>query len=256
MKDVPLRTARSAAMAAALTACLAVAGCTANGEDLPQQEQQSEGTEEPPPLDEPTHEPLTTASKDQASTVEDEPEALPEASSESDEHEGEPAPAPDNEVLDVTEFSADPLQSEGFPDLLTEVPEGSQLLLEQVRVGVHEGYHRIVFDHAGAGAPGWSAEYVDEAVEPGSGFPLEMTSEAILYVGVVGLEPANASQEEGQLQVSEPIDPAGTVFSEIVTTFVHHGSASYYIGLDTVREYRISVWEHPEGPRLIIDVLV
>jgi hypothetical protein len=256
VNDVPQRTAQSAAFAAALAACLFAVGCTGDGAEEPQDAQQAAATEEQPPLDEPTGEPVTTTSEDQAATVEGEEEGLPEESaSGAPEEDAEPGSDRENEVLDVTEFSAEPLQSDGFPDLLTEVPEDSHLLLEEVRVGIHEGYHRIVFDHAGAGAPGWSAEYVDEAVEPGSGFPIEMTSDALLYVGVVGLEPGNAGEEEGQLEVADWIDPQGTVFSEVVTTFVHHGSASYYVGLDTEREYRVSVWEHPDGPRLIIDVL-
>ncbi|WP_147383464.1 AMIN-like domain-containing (lipo)protein [Nesterenkonia natronophila] len=257
MDDAPQRTVPPAAFAAALAACLLAAGCTGDGAEEPPDAQEAAATVEQPPLDEPTGEPLPTTAEDQAATVEGEEEELPEASaSETPEENAEQGSDSEQDVLDVTEFSAEPLQSYGFPDLLTEVPEDSHLLLQEVRVGIHEGYHRIVFDHAGAGAPGWSAEYVGEAVEPGSGFPIEMTSDALLYIGVVGLEPGNAGEEQGQLEVADWIDSQGTVFSEVVTTFVHHGTASYYVGLDTEREYRVSVWEHTDGPRLIIDVLV
>lgn len=257
MNDVLSRTARPAALAAALAVSLFGVGCTGDHNTTPPEEAESAETAEPPPLDEPADAPATTAAEETAAPQEDElADPTHEGSAESSAENTAAETETDNGVLDVTEFSAEPQKSNGFPNLLTEVPEDSDLLLREVRVGIHEGYHRIVFDHAGAGAPGWSAEYVDEAVEPGSGFPIEMHSESILYVGVVGLEPGNAGQEDGHLELEDLVDTQGTVFSEAITTFVHHGSASYYIGLDVDREYRVSVWEHPEGPRLIIDVLV
>lgn len=228
-------------VSAALAASLVLSGC-GNDLDAPESEAQDSAAQETPPLDEPTEEPTTQAETAESPT--EEAQSTPAGTSE------------DSEVLDVSEFTAESQESSGFPDLLTEVPEEADMLLSEVRVGIHEGYHRIVFDHTGAGAPGWVAEYVDEAVEPGSGLTIDMDSETILYLGVVGLEPGNAGQEDGQLEVVGWSDPQDTVFEEVATTFVHHGSASYYIGLDQEREFRVSVWEHPNGPRLIIDVLV
>ncbi len=257
---VSRRTAQSAAVTAALSACLFVAGCVGEPSKPQHDEPETAAIEELPPLDEPQDEPVTTASDDEPpqpdqdeTSTDEAPEEFPP---ESAGGQAEPESGSPNGMLDVTEFSAEAQESNGFPELLTDVPEDSHLLLEEVRVGIHEGYHRIVFEHSGTGAPGWAAEYVDEAVEPGSGFPIEMDSESILYLGVVGLEPGNAGQSDGHLELGNLVDTQGTVFSEAVTTFVHHGSASYYIGLDTVRDYRVSVWEHPDGPRLIIDVLV
>ncbi|WP_150461700.1 AMIN-like domain-containing (lipo)protein [Nesterenkonia ebinurensis] len=264
---------RAIGLPAALgVAALLLAGC----DDLPEEpsgDHEDAATVERPPLDEPTDEPVPQqpgaedAEADQPETFDGEQQgesgdpgseaeagdAAPDEQSAEDEAA---ASQSSNDVLDVTEFSAEPQRSRGFPELLTSVPEDSNLLLGEVRVGIHEGYHRIVFDHVGEGAPGWTAEYVAEAVEPGSGFPVEMDAEVILYVGVEGLVPGNAGEEEGQLELREWSDPQGTVFTDVATTLAHHGSANYYIGLDAEREYRVSVWEHPNGPRLIIDVLV
>lgn len=209
-------------------------------------EESAPAEETTPPLQEPTEEPADDDGADSPSepmgTEEREAEAEPEETA--------------NEAIDVTEFSSEGQESTGFPDMLTEFPEdGDELLLAEVRVGKHEGYDRIVFEHTGDGAPGWHAEYVDEAVEPGSGFPLEVEGEAILYLSAVGLVPGNAGSDRGQLEVSSWTDQQGTVFEDVVTTFVHHGAASYYVGLDRERDFRVSVWEHEDGPRLIIDVL-
>lgn len=216
---------------------------------------QSESTPEEtpaPPLDEPTEE---TA---QGQGDESESQPANEESDDTAEHseDGDAQQENDSEVLDASEFSSEAQESTGFPDMVTELPEGSdELLLTEVRAGKHEGYDRIVFEHTGEGAPGWYAEYVDEAVEPGSGFPVEIEGEAILYLSAVGLSPGNVGSDQGQLELSTLADSKGTVFEDAVTTFVHHGTASYYVGLDQERDFRVSVWEHENGPRLIIDVL-
>lgn len=229
----------TAALIASLTACSAVSSEPA--------EQQT------PPLEEPTEQPQASETQAQTEDSADAPSSETTSSPSSDDEQSQTS---DPEAIDVSEFSTEPQESTDFPEMLTEFPEdGEELLLEEVRVGKHEGYDRIVFEHIGEGAPGWHAEYVDEAVEPGSGFPLEVDGEAILYLSAVGLVPGNAGSEQGQLEVSQWSDEHGTVFEDVVTTFVHHGTASYYVGLDSERDFRISVWEHEDGPRLIIDVL-
>lgn len=254
----------------ALTLALALVAC--GGENTPG-EAASE-TVEAPPLEEPSD--MASSTDEQTHTVSESPAPAAEnaegtdngTDSDSDDPEGEPGQEDSAEegngdsgdgesgALDASEFSTDSQTSTGFPDPLTEVPEDGRLLLSEVRVGVHDGYDRIVFDHHGEGAPGWTAEYVDDAVEPGSGFPIDVEAEAILYIGVVGLQPGNAGQDHGHLEIGPGwTDQWGTIFDDVVSTFVHHGSASYYVGLDTERDFRVSVWEHEDGPRLIIDVL-
>lgn len=245
---------------AAAAAALLLVGATACADN-------SEPTAEEtpaPPLDQPTEE--TPEDEDgESEPADDEPDAQTDADGDGAGSDGagqdgadqdDADQEEDSEVLDASEFSAEAQESTGFPDMLTQFPEdGDELLLTEVRAGQHEGYDRIVFEHAGDGAPGWYAEYVDEAVEPGSGFPLEIDGEAILYISSVGLVPGNAGSDQGQLELSTFTETKGTVFEDAVTTFVHHGTASYYVGLDQQRDFRVSVWEHEDGPRLIIDVL-
>lgn len=213
-------------------------------------EDEAEPTEEnTPPLEEPTEGPIGENDDD------DERQSEP-TDAEDDEPQGSEAQESESEAIDVSEFSSEGQESTGFPEMLTEFPDdGDELLLGEVRVGRHEGYDRVVFEHTGDGAPGWHAEYVEEAVEPGSGFPIDVEGEVILYLSTVGLVPGNAGSDQGQLEVSSWTDDQGTVFEDVVTTFVHHGAASYYVGLDQERDFRVSVWEHEDGPRLIIDVL-
>ncbi|NLS09342.1 hypothetical protein HGQ17_04835 [Nesterenkonia sp. MY13] len=195
-----------------------------------------------PPLDEPDD-----------GTAEQSP-AEPEEAEE--EEEGQPqarAATGGGGPQDVSEFATGAQQSAEFPEPLTSVPDSAGLVLAEVRTGVHEGYDRIVFEHAGQGAPGWRAEYVSTPVEPGSGFPLQVEGEKFLYISAAGLSQAGSEQQ--QLELDDWTDTEDTVFEDVVTTFVHNGRASYYLGLDTERKFRVSVWEHQDGPRLIIDVL-
>lgn len=253
----PRRPPRRAAALLALG--LVLPACGADGAEPTQQDT--------PPLDEPTDTPdggETTASPEAAETrdeVEDvgdegaEPKSEQNPTQQEDGLNGEGS-RNESDAIDVSEFSSESQESRGFPDMLTAFPDdGEELLLSEIRTGEHEGYDRIVFEHAGDGAPGWQAEYVDEALEPGSGFPLEIEADAILYLSAVGLVPKNAGSEQGQLEVFSWTGEQGTVVQEVMTTFVHHGTASYYVGLDRERDYRVSVWEHPDGPRLIIDFL-
>lgn len=256
------RAAMSRTAAAAALLLVAVTGCTDDSQPTPEETPA-------PPLDQPTEEsaegqngeaePQSAedgSAQDQPDDQSAETGETTDASESDESPQDEGTQDEDSEVLDASEFSSESQQSPDFPDMLTEFPEdGDELLLTEVRAGQHEGYDRIVFEHSGDGAPGWYAEYVDEAVEPGSGFPLELDGEAILYVSAVGLVPGNAGSEQGQLELSSLPEQKGTVFQDVATTFVHHGTASYYVGLDEARDFRVSVWEHEDGPRLIIDVL-
>ncbi|MDR5711883.1 AMIN-like domain-containing (lipo)protein [Nesterenkonia flava] len=237
-------------------------------EDAPatgEAESRSTAADTPPPPDESGPEDSSAAQGAESPTEEEtEPpsadamtQSSQEEAAEGEETEGAPEEqsAQTPEPLDASEFGLEAQQSDGFPEPLSPVPDDAELLLQDVRVGLHEGYDRIVFDHAGEGAPGWYAEYVEEAVEPGSGFPLDVDGGAILYLGAVGLAPGNAGAEQGHLELEALHDDQGTVFTDVRTTFVHHGAASYYIGLDEAREFRVSVWEAEDGTRLIVDVL-
>lgn len=243
---------QSIAYASAMAATvMALTGCLIPGDPSEAESSAADQAAEQtlPPLDEPSStESLQHDESDQSEQGEADAGSSQDATS---------ATSVASDVLDVSEFSAESQQSAGFPEMLAEFPDDAdRLVLQEVRTGRHEGYDRIVFDHAGQGAPAWYAEYVQEAVEPGSGFSLGMESDAKLYISAVGLVPSNAGEQQGHLEISEGwSDTHGTVFNDVITTFVHHGTASYYIGLDAEREFRVSVWQHPDGPRLIVDVL-
>lgn len=251
---MPLRAAAVSIGALALT--LVGSACGESEPDEPAADQNTT-----PPLEEPAEPEEETGSEAESeSDSENSAEGTGEAAGTEPDAEGDEGGSGEDsdasEIIDVSEFSRDQQESSGFPDPLTPVPEDvEELLLTDVRVGGHEEYDRVVFEHSGEGAPGWFAEYVDEAVQPGSGFPLDFDGDAILYISAVGLMPGNAGEEQGHLELTEFLDEQGTLVDDITSTAVHHGAASYYIALDEERDVRVSVWEHEDGPRLIIDVL-
>lgn len=173
----------------------------------------------------------------------------------SDDAEADDAEADEDEAaeIDPARFSTEPRASEGFPETVTPPTDGEDLLLEDVRLGVHEDHDRLVFDHTGSGFPGWQVEYVEEALEPGSGHVIEMEGEAVLAVNVTGMNPGNAAEHQGQLLLETSWDEHDTFVEGTATTIAHHGGASYYISLDEVRDFDVMPLE--DGSRLVVDIL-
>lgn len=191
---------------------------------------------------------------------EEETEAEPEGdaaedddAAEADSEEGQEAPPEGGVEIDPTQFDSELKASEGFPETLLSPGSEEDLLLQDVRLGVHENHDRVVFDHTETGLPGWQVEYVDQAVQPGSGQPIEMDGEAFLAVSVTGMSPGNAAEDQGQLILETTWDEHDTIVEGTATTIAQHGAASYYISLDEVRDFDVVALE--EGSRLVIDIL-
>ncbi|GAA3703690.1 hypothetical protein GCM10022377_16730 [Zhihengliuella alba] len=150
------------------------------------------------------------------------------------------------------DFGTDPRESEGFPEALDVPAEGDELLLEDARVGGHDGFDRIVFDHTDGALPGYRVEYVEEPTEPGSGHPIEMAGSAYLAVHVTGLRPGMAGEEHGHAVLDKAWTGDSDILLETVTTSVFEGASSYYVSLDEKRPFSVQMLE--DGSRLVIDV--
>lgn len=201
--------------------------------------------EEPEPEEETEAEPEGDAAEGEAAEDDDAAEA--------DSEEGQEAPPEGGVEIDPTQFDSELKASEGFPETLLSPGSEEDLLLQDVRLGVHENHDRVVFDHTETGLPGWQVEYVDQAVQPGSGQPIEMDGEAFLAVSVTGMSPGNAAEDQGQLILETTWDEHDTIVEGTATTIAQHGAASYYISLDEVRDFDVVALE--EGSRLVIDIL-
>lgn len=131
----------------------------------------------------------------------------------------------------------------------TEPASGTATLVD-VRIGVHEGFDRLVFEFAD-GLPGYDIERVDPPIlADASGMPVEVSGDSFLQVR---LSPAAAHDEAGDttLSVSELLpDLPGIVEARQVGDF--EGVVTWALGLVANLEFESLELEDPS--RLVIDV--
>ncbi|WP_139084376.1 hypothetical protein [Nesterenkonia sp. F] len=154
--------------------------------------------------------------------------------------------------IDVDSFTVEAKQSAQFPGSVDPVGEGEQLLLRTVRVGSHQDFDRVVFEHAGDGMPAWRVEYVERPTQPGSGGAVGMRGEAFIAVHAQGLMPGNAGEEAGHRVGARDWTHASSIIRSTYSTVVFEGASTYYIGLDRERPFEVRALEDPS--RLVVDV--
>lgn len=226
------RAGRLTALVVAASAALLLAGCT-SGQVGPEEPlsgvstsaSTGEATSEPSPSD-------TRATEDPG-TVDGTPE--PDATA--------------TETAKGPPFAADTR-----PDTAEPQGDGNVFLsVTDIRVAEHDGYDRIVFDLAGRGSgqPGWRVEYVDRAVDDGSGLTVEVDGDAILRVSLSGTaNPMDSGVEEYS---GDRIQPGTEAVDEIVYRYWFEGYTTAFIGVDeTERPFRVFHLENPT--RVVLDI--
>ncbi|WP_402469019.1 AMIN-like domain-containing (lipo)protein [Isoptericola aurantiacus] len=221
-----LHRRRTLAVLLAGGAALLVAGC--DGADLPgygtggepaasatATEPTDPGTSSPPASDEESAEPTDAGTDDAASDEPDEP------------------------------FEGGTALAEAEPG------DGAMLTVTDVRAAAHDGYDRVVFELDGEGTPGWRVEYVDEALDDGSGNPVEVDGDAVLQVVLTGTAmPMDSGVTE---YGGDPVDGPGTSIDQVVYRFVFEGQTTAFVGVDgEPRPFRVFGLDDPA--RVVVDV--
>ncbi len=123
-----------------------------------------------------------------------------------------------------------------------------------MRVAAHDGYDRVVFDldGTGSGKPGWRVEYVDQAVDDGSGDTVRVDGDAILRVSISGTAtPTDSGVDEFSGDRIEPADTRS--IDEIVYRYWFEGYTTAFLGVDGAeRPFRAFLLEDPM--RVVVDV--
>ena len=229
------RTALTTALAVAAGAALLLAGCTSA--------QQGPGADESGPA--------PIASGPDGSQEPSESAGAGDGAGEPAEPEPEPEPA-----TSATETASGPaFAANTQPD--TAEPSGAGdtfLTVTDVRVAAHDGYDRVVFDldGTGSGTPGWRVEYVDEAVDDGSGDTVRVAGDAVLRVSISGTAtPMDSGVDEFSGERIEPAD-TGSI-DEIVYRYWFEGYTTAFLGVDGAeRPFRAFLLEDPM--RVVVDV--
>lgn len=159
-----------------------------------------------------------------------------------------PAPTP----TEPDGEDAPPFPATTSPD--TAAPSaGAMLTVVDVRVGHHEGFDRVVYEMDGAGTPGWTVGYVDEAVQEGSGTVLDLAGEGTLSVMISGSAyPMDSGVEPFAHDGPVAGDGSGVV-TQVLGWSVFEGYTDSFVGLtEPGHPFRVSLLEDPV--RVVVDV--
>jgi hypothetical protein len=125
------------------------------------------------------------------------------------------------------------------------------VVLRDVRVGVNQGFDRVVLEFLGSGAPGYRVEYVDRPVRQcGSGDPTPVAGDAWLSITLRGTQAhtdqgqATVQQRERRLQMP--------IVKELEFTCDFEGVVQIVLGVSTPNRYRVVELQNPT--RLIVDI--
>lgn len=129
---------------------------------------------------------------------------------------------------------------------------GEQLTVVAVRAARQAGFDRVVFELRGraAGSPGWRVEYVDRAVQDGSGNEVEVAGAQTLQVFLEGVAlPFDSGQEEASRDLV-PKDTRSVREVDLSGTF--EGRFTAFIGLDRRLPFRVYRLTGPT--RIVVEV--
>lgn len=143
-------------------------------------------------------------------------------------------------------FTADTSRDTG------QVSAGASGNITAIRIGHHDGFDRVVFEFHGTGTPGWTAEYVPQAVADASGKTIPMAGKAVLAVSItgVGYPTDTGVQEVG----SGRIAVAGTdVVTEVYFNGTFEGISQAFVGTTARQPFRVYLLTAPA--RVVVEVV-
>lgn len=123
--------------------------------------------------------------------------------------------------------------------------------ITDIRIGHHDGFDRVVFEFHGTGTPGWTAEYVPQALGQGSGLPIPMAGHAVISVGItgVGYPTETGIQEFPRSRVAVA---ATDVVTEVYFDGTFEGVSLAYVGTTAKQPFRVYLLTDPA--RVVLEV--
>ena len=171
----------------------------------------------------------------------------PSATSEPTQDATTPVPPDDTSTTGAPPFPADTSSDTADPS------QDAMLTVTDVRIGRHEGFDRVVYEMGGTGTPGWTVQYVDEAVQDGSGTVIDLAGDGTLQVLISGSAyPMDSGAEP--FESAGPVTGPGTVtVTEARGWSVFEGITDAFIGLQSSgHPFRVYLLESPV--RVVVDI--
>lgn len=148
----------------------------------------------------------------------------------------------------TTTEAAPPFEANTEPD---EHEAFGPIAVTDVRVGLHDGYDRIVFDIEGEGEAGWMARYTDRAAAQGSGADIELEGDVVLDISVTGA--ALPFDIDATPFAAERVDPGDlAVVLDIANDNIFEGNHHFVIGLSDRTPFRVFSLDDPQ--RVVLDI--
>lgn len=131
-------------------------------------------------------------------------------------------------------------------------PSGEAGVETALRMGVHEGYDRVVVQTSGTGAIGWFADVVDEASTQGKGDPLSLEGSHLIRVYGRGTQMPMTEQDQ-QIDYDGPalVNAGGTAVKQVYLDRTFEDQFQLVLGTEST-QYRVFTLSEPS--RLVIDV--
>lgn len=127
------------------------------------------------------------------------------------------------------------------------------LTVTDIRIGSQPGFDRVVYDLGGIGDPGWIVQYVDRAIQDGSGNELDVAGQSILEVQILGSAYPFDSNVAPYAGPDPATDPAAPRIAGVYRTLVFEGTTQSFIGVNADRPaFLVSSLSNPT--RLVIDI--
>ncbi len=150
-------------------------------------------------------------------------------------------------------LDSDPAPGGDFKETPAEAAQsnGAYLGIEDVRIGSHEGFDRIVFEFTGEGKPGYFIRYEDVPTQQGSGNPINVSGSPKLSIDLRGIGyPFDFNKTDFP---SGPVRPEKTKgINEVVGAGTFEGQTQYVVGLKG-KKLPFKVFTLSNPTRLVID---
>lgn len=122
------------------------------------------------------------------------------------------------------------------------------LQLQDVRLGDHDGFDRVVLEFSGTAGPGWGVAWSEEAVADGSGEVVPLDGDRVLTISASG----TAMPEPGSFEVPQRIGRSGAI-AEVQVNGWFEGYTQVFAGFrGEERPFRVFALADP--PRVVVDV--
>jgi hypothetical protein len=252
-RDLGRRSGRRRLAAAATAATLVLAGCGDDEPDGPQPGDPIEGEDG-------TQEPPTEPEDDEPDADADDAhgrDADADDDGERDDIATDDTATDDDAAADPGDEQVQVLAGEPTVDETQEgIDGGGRLAVTDVRVAMHDGFDRVVFELDGEGDVGYWLRYATDGVatSQGSGAPIQTAGNAALEVAIHGVAypfdlPEGVEPRDGDTVPG----PAGGIVTEVADDTIFEGIHLFVVGLEAEHAYLVDVFDDPR--RVVVDIV-